>query len=122
MTALRKTDLDAQLHDRPRLRALAPPVAAGRASNRLFRKLAGVLRREGAAGLGMRPGDTPAEPGRHHAAAGKARSSDSMLVRCAWCGCFRTGDTWTVVAQLPADGRVSHGICPRCFRAVGARR
>jgi hypothetical protein len=38
-----------------------------------------------------------------------------MVVRCAWCGRFRTGEDWAAQTEPPDPRWTSHGVCPDCF-------
>src|SRR5436190_17827136 len=62
-----------------------------------------------------------------------ARSAETLLANCAWCGRLRLGEEWVRGEEVPRflrlDGlgrRLTHGICPECFQGVqqeaGARR
>lgn len=46
-----------------------------------------------------------------------ALRESGMATRCAWCGRYRLGDRWVIVADTPdvESDAVSHGICDDCL-------
>ena len=50
----------------------------------------------------------------------------AMVVRCAWCGRVKEGESWLEVDEVlamrlvrPAPDESTHGICPDCFERHG---
>jgi len=52
-----------------------------------------------------------------------ATRGPGIVTRCAWCGRYRFGDQWVVVAEVPHFGEfedVTHGICEDCVEKLRA--
>jgi hypothetical protein len=70
-------------------------------------------------------GDNPRPLTAVGAGRGFASPGAVWLTTCAWCGRIRVRGRWIAddgsLAPARAARRVTHGICPSCFRAVSSQ-
>ena len=55
--------------------------------------------------------------------ASAALRESGMATRCAWCGRYRAGDRWVLLAEAPDFvelAAVTHGICDDCIAELRA--
>jgi hypothetical protein len=62
----------------------------------------------------------PRRPRRGTLQTSMAGGNQQLVLRCAWCGRYRSGDLWLELGEddAPDPGRISHGICADCLAGL----